>query len=144
MTLPTTGFVYVDANSMIYTVEKHPDYGPLLRPMWLAAQAKQLEVISSELTLLECFVGPMKRNDSALLKDYESALLGTEVRLLPITQSGLREGARLRATTNLKTPDAIHAATALQIGCALFVTNDRRFLSVAGLSVVVLDDLRTP
>ena len=40
------------------------------------------------------------------------------MRLLPITQSILREAARLRATIKLKTPDAIHAATA----SAAFVT----------------------
>ena len=39
LTLPTSGLVYLDANSVIYTVEKHPLYGPLLQPLWLAAQA---------------------------------------------------------------------------------------------------------
>ena len=144
ITLPASGQVYLDANPIIYTVEKHPIYGPLLQPLWAAAQANTFEVITSELAILECFVGPLKRNDAALLIDYEAALFGTEMRLLPITQSVLRDGAQLRATTNLKTPDAIHAATSLQAGCALFVTNDRRFRSVAGLAVVVLDDLRTP
>ena len=41
----------------------------------------------------------------------------------------------------LKTPDAIHAATALLAGCALFVTNDRGFKRVPGLRLAVLDDV---
>ena len=41
---------------------------------------------------------------------FEQSLLGTEMRLLPITQPILREAARLRATTKLRTPDALHAA----------------------------------
>lgn len=45
---------------------------------------------------------------------------------------------------NLKTPDALHAATALQAGCALFVTNDVGFRQVASLPLVVLDDLLIP
>jgi predicted nucleic acid-binding protein len=44
------------------------------------------------------------------------------MRLLPITRPILLEAARLRAATKLKTPDAIHAATAMDAGCALFVT----------------------
>jgi predicted nucleic acid-binding protein len=144
MTIPPSGLVYLDANSIIYTVEKHAVYGPLLDPLWLAAQAKSIEVISSELALMECLVGALKRADAALVKDYEKALFGTDMRLVPIAQSILRDAAQLRATTKLKTPDAIHAATAQQAGCALFVTNDAGYRSIAGLSVTVLDDLRTP
>jgi predicted nucleic acid-binding protein len=54
----------------------------------------------------------------------------------------LREAARLRATiAGLRAPDAIHAATALLSGCALFVTNDAGFKRVPGLPLVVLDDV---
>ena len=41
----------------------------------------------------------------------------------------------------MKTPDAIHAATALRADCALFITNDTDFRRVEDLPVVVLDDL---
>src|ERR1019366_3123835 len=121
LSLPASGLVYLDANPFIYTVEKHPVYGPLLQPLWQAVQAKTLEVITSELTLMETLVGPLKNGDLALELAYEQALLGTEVHLLPITHSILRDAAQLRATTKLKTPDALHAATAQQAGCVLFV-----------------------
>ncbi|MXX20157.1 MAG: type II toxin-antitoxin system VapC family toxin [Gemmatimonadetes bacterium] len=39
------------------------------------------------------------------------------------------------------TPDAIHAATALQASRALFVTKDTDFRRVEGLPIAVLDDL---
>jgi hypothetical protein len=45
--------VYVNANVVIYCVENHPLYGPLLLPLWQAAQAKTIEVVSSELALME-------------------------------------------------------------------------------------------
>jgi len=61
-----------------------------------------------------------------------------------ITQDVLREAARLRATTKLKTPDAVHAATARIAGCVLFLTNDVGFRGVANLSVVILGDLLKP
>lgn len=144
LTLPASGLVYLDANSIIYTVEKHPVYGPLLQPLWLAAQAKTIEVVTSELALLETLVGPLKSGDKALEQAYEQALQGTELRLLPITQPILREAARLRATTKVKTPDALHAATARQAGCVLFLSNDAGFRSVAGLPLVILDDCLRP
>jgi predicted nucleic acid-binding protein len=141
LTLPASGLVYIDANSLIYTVEKHPVYGPLLQPLWQAAHAKTVEVVGSDLLLMETLVGPLKSGDTALAKAYELALLGTDMRLLPITQPILREAARLRATTKMKTPDALHAATAQQVGCVLFVTNDAGFRVVPGLPLAILDDV---
>jgi predicted nucleic acid-binding protein len=41
----------------------------------------------------------------------------------------------------LKTPDAIHAATALACGSAMFVTNDGGFRKVPQLPVVVLSEV---
>jgi predicted nucleic acid-binding protein len=144
LTLPTSGLVYLDANPLIYSVEKHPVFGPLLQPLWQAAQAKSIDVISSDLVLMEVLVGPLKSGDAALESAYEQALFGTDMRLISITHLLLREAARLRATTKLKTPDAIHAATAAHAGCVLFVTNDTGFRGIAGLPVVILDDLLKP
>jgi predicted nucleic acid-binding protein len=136
--------VYLDANSIIYSVEKHTTYWPLIQPVWLAAKGKTIEIVSSELTLMETLIGPLKKGDAALAVTYEQLFQQEQTRLLPITQSILRDAAQLRATTKLKTPDAIHTATALQVGCALLVTNDAGFRSIAGLSVVILNDLLSP
>jgi predicted nucleic acid-binding protein len=144
LTLPASGLVYIDTMTLIYTVELYPAYWTLLEPMWLAAQARAVEIVSSELTLMEALVGPFKKGDTTLEKAFERVLLGTEMRLLPITQPILRSAARLRAMTKLRAPDALHAATALSTGCALFVTNDIGFRGVASLPLVVLDDLLTP
>lgn len=64
--------------------------------------------------------------------------------LLPITHIVLRDAARLRATTKLKTPDALHLATAQSENCALFITNDRAFRTAASLPLAILDDLLKP
>jgi len=144
LSLPASGLVYLDANSIIYTVETHPVYGPLLQPLWQAAQTRSIEVVTSELALMETLVGPLKSGNTLLEHAYEQALLGTDIRLLPITHPILRGAARLRATTKLKTPDALHAATAQQAGCVLFVTNDGGFRNVPGLPLVILDDLLKP
>ena len=64
------------------------------------------------------------------------------MRVEPITEAVLRRGAQLRAAApTLRTPDAIHAATALEAGCAMFLTNDTDFRTVPGLPVTVLNDV---
>lgn len=129
---------------MIYSVEKQPTYWPLLQPLWQAAKGKTIEIVSSDLTLMESLVGPLKSGDTTLANTYEQLFQQAQTRLLPITQAILREAARIRATTKLRTPDALHAATAQLEGCVLFVTNDACFRNLATLPAVILDDLRTP
>src|SRR5262249_40320513 len=112
LTLPLSGPVYADAQVFIYSVEKHPTYAPLLRPWWESVARGELKVVSSELTLLETLVGPLKTGDTALVTDSENFFVCPGIHLLPITPSILRGGAQLRATlVSLRTPDAIHAAT---------------------------------
>jgi predicted nucleic acid-binding protein len=126
-------------------VEKHPTFAPLLRPLWLSVARGDHEVVSSELTLLEVLVGPMRKGDSALEMDYENFFVCPGIRLLPITPPILRAGARLRATlSSLRSPDAIHAATASSCASMLVLTNDVAFRRIPGLPVVILGDLLGP
>lgn len=141
LTLPASGVVYIDTAPLIYSVEKHSEYESSLRPLWVASKSGAIQVITSELALLETLVGPLKQGDSVLVDVYTELLTGTEMRLLPITLDVLKDAARLRADTNMKTPDAIHAATALAAGCDLFVTNDGGFRRVASLPVVIISEV---
>ena len=49
-------------------------------------------------------------------------------------------GARLRAEHNLRTPDALEAATALVGGATGFISNDPVFQRLGNLEVAILDD----
>ncbi len=141
LTLPTSGVIYLDTAPIIYTVEKHPDYYPLLEPLWIAAKTTPIEIVTSALALLETFTGPLKNNDQILLSRYEQTLKASDTALIPITEQILREAAALRAQFNLKTPDAIHAASGLSSGCVQFITNDSIFRRVPGLTVALLHEL---
>ena len=46
LTVPGSGLVYLDANPLIYSVEKHPVYWPLLEPLWQAAKGKTIEIFT--------------------------------------------------------------------------------------------------
>ena len=142
--LPSAGNIFVDANTLIYTVQRHPTYYPLLEPFWDAVDRDARDVFGSELLIIETLTGPLKSNDAALQTALERALFSSQIELLPISRHVLREATRLRATVpSLKTPDAIHASTALLHGSALFVTNDQAFRRIPGLSVAILDDILT-
>jgi predicted nucleic acid-binding protein len=145
LTIPSSGSMYFDANPVIYSVEWHAVYGPLLLPVWQAVKANAaLEIVSSDITLMETLIGPFKSGNAVLAQAYEQLFQQSQTRLIPITQPILREAAHLRATTRLKTIDALHAATARLASCVLFITNDLGFRNVPGLPAVILDDLLIP
>jgi predicted nucleic acid-binding protein len=124
--------VYTDTDILIYSVETHAVYWSVLQPLWQAARAGSLSIVSSELALMETLIGPMRAGDRVLLTAYEQVFQAPEMLLVPISQSVLREAARLRATIPaLRTPDALHAATAALAGCGLFLSNDVGFRRIA-------------
>ena len=141
LVIPSGSKVYVDTAVLIYTLEVNTDYFDLLKPLWIMFQAGQIELISSELIMMEVLVLPLRNNNEALISDYEQLLLNSAMQLVPIDQSILRQAANLRATNSIKTPDAIHAATAMAVNCDLFITNDNSFRNLSNLSVIILSEV---
>ena len=141
LTLPTGGSVYVDANAVIYSVERIEPYRELLAPMWQETREGRFTLASSELVVLETLVKPLREGNARLEMLFRSIFAAVEMDLIPVTLAIWEDAARIRAATGLKTSDALHAATALRAGCALFVTNDADFRRVRDLPVLVLDDL---
>ena len=141
LTLPTRGAIYLDASAVIYSVERNEPYLTLLAPAWRQAEAGQFIVVCSELVIAETLVRPIREGNAVLATAFRSVFAAPEVDIVPVTRQLWEDTARLRAETGLKTPDALHAATALSAGCAIFITNDTDFRRVEGLPVTILDDL---
>jgi len=141
LSFPASSLVYVDAQIIIYSIEKFPNYFSTLEPMWLKLKESEIRLVTSELTLLETLVMPLRQNNTTLVQTYEQLLLSADIQLIPVSQKILRDAATLRSSINLKTPDAIHATTALSANCAFFLTNDRAFRNVPKLPTLILDDV---
>ena len=137
-----SGRVYVDACTLIYSVERIEPFCTTVAPMWDALRNGRIAIITSAISLLEVLVKPIRDDNTALVDQYKSVLTqATGLSCVPLTMPLMEEAARLRAFLNLKTPDAIHAASALESECVLFVTNDTVFKRVPGLNVVVLSEV---
>ena len=135
---------YFDANVFIYALNAFPQFTAVLPPLLEALDTGRLVVATSELTVAELLVKPFQDNDIAAEAACRAMVFGnSRLNVVPVSRSVLIEAARLRAaTTVLKLPDAIHAATAKLAGCDLLLTNDARF-PAAGLpmDVVLLSDM---
>jgi predicted nucleic acid-binding protein len=138
---PTSGTIYLDANCFIYSVERIDPYRSILDTLWQAVSKGQVTVVTSELTLLEVLVKPQV-GDETVAAIYRAVLHSyPDVQMLPINQAVLEEAAQQRVTTGLKTPDALHTATALLNTCSLFMTNDAAFRRVSNLKMMLLSEI---
>ena len=141
LNLPAGGLVYIDAtSSLIYSMERVEQYSARLESMWQSAQDGNIVIVSSPLLVLEVLVKPIRDGNTEIEEHYRELFDSNVVTLLDASFEIFAAAANIRAETGLRTPDAIHAATAIRAGCALFVTNDTDFRRVENLPSAVLDD----
>lgn len=86
-------------------------------------------------------VYPLRQGNITLAQQYRDILFNSQVTTIEVVPNIAETAAQLRADYNLKTPDAIQMATAINEGASYFLTNDGRLPSLPGLSVLVLDQL---
>lgn len=116
--------IYLDTCIVIYLVEHHPLYFPKLKTLLHGTSAVAL----SPLVEMEALIHPLRNRDSALEHAYQSFFHCCTILEMP--NEVYLKAARLRAECGLKTPDALHLATADWHGCSALWTNDERFAAV--------------
>lgn len=130
------GPIALDTAVFIYFIEEDPRFLPLIDPLFREADQGTRELVTSALTMLEVLVVPYRAGNRLLADRYESLLTRSRgIRLVDLTRGQLRAAAQLRATTGVKTPDALHLVAAIGTGCRTFLTNDRRLPTVPGLQI---------
>jgi predicted nucleic acid-binding protein len=135
----------LDANILIYSLEGMTGFDTELRRLAEAVDQGTLETVTSELTLAEVLVKPFRMGRTAEAATYRRYLQHRpQFEVIPVTRQVLVGAARLRASSSLKLPDAIHAATAHLHSCDVFLTNDARIKTLPGLDVVQLADVVSP
>ncbi len=133
--------VYLDTNIIIYAVEGFADYADQIHALLEAMDTGEIVAITSELTLAETLVKPLKDQSLAIQQAYRTFLTPTiALEVIPISREILEDAAQLRASSKLKLPDAIQLATAFRKHCDSFLTNDDNFKSLNLAIVKILSE----
>jgi predicted nucleic acid-binding protein len=136
------GPLALDTVCLIYFIEEHPRFLPVLDPVFEAIDTGRLQAVTSSLSLLEVLAVPYRAGNLALAERYEDVLTRSRgLRSIDIDRAQLRAAAQLRARhAGLRTPDAIQLSAALSGSCSALLTNDRDLPSLAGLRILQLED----
>ncbi|CAG0954225.1 hypothetical protein ANRL3_00447 [Anaerolineae bacterium] len=136
--------LFLDTAPVIYFVEKNPNYLARVKPVFESIDAGTCTAVTSPVTLAECLVYPYRLGHTEGVRAFTDLIAhGNHTTFALIDNEIARRAAELRARHNLALADAFQIATALNVGCDAFLTNDVTFKRVTELDVIVLDDLET-
>jgi len=119
--------IALDSNVFIYHLGEHPDFGTYAKELLKAVEDGQLTAITSELTFTEVLGYPGMSDEQAIIAERE--IKKTNVKLNKVNADTLLLAASLRRKYNIRTPDAIHIASAIRASATQFISNDRKLLS---------------
>lgn len=131
-----------DTAPIIYFAEANPDYDALVTAIFQRIDDAELVGITSVISLCEVLVHPIRNQNRALRQRYLDILQNSPNFFTKFINSSIAEtAAELRAKYNLRTPDALQIATALENGCDAFLCNDKDLKKVTELKILILDEL---
>ena len=118
--------IFLDACIVIYLVEGNDGFSEQIGDAMRGVGPALFCV--NDLVRLECLVGPLRRHDADLRAAYVRQF--EALRVLDMGREVYDLAAELRAHHGVKTPDALHAATAIQHGCDELWTGDSRLAAI--------------
>jgi predicted nucleic acid-binding protein len=132
---------FFDASAVIYLIEGAEPFASSVRAELAALVQRHPDIGTaiSHLSWLECRVGPMKANNNCTLAAFDAFFNRADLLWVELSREVVELAAAIRARHGLRTPDALQAASCLQLGRQhVLLTGDRGFRRVEGLNVMVL------
>jgi len=129
--------LYLDSSAIIYALEGPPDLREAALS-WIrrAREAPGGSLITSRLSRVECRSKPIALDNRALVSIYDRFF--QICTLGGVSDEVVERATDLRARLRLRTPDAIHLATAIKHEADCCLTGDRGMARCNDLKVVVL------
>ena len=132
----------LDTAPVIYYVENVSNYFALCEPFFTAIDANQINAFTSTITLTETLAHPLRTGNQAFADQFRNLLLATPgIATEDLTPAIAERAADLRAHYNLRTPDAVQVATAIETNCDAFLTNDAALKRVTEIRIIVVGEL---
>ena len=135
--------IALDSNIFIYQIEDNRRYAPLTDVIFSALELGHVSGVTSTITMTELLVPAYRNMDERQVDDFYALFSRyPDLEWIPATLQIADKAAELRALHNLRTPDALQAATAVHSKATGFVTNDPAFTRIKQFETLVLDRVR--
>ena len=142
--IPKGSRVLLDTVALIYFLEENQRYSKKAEKIFGRIESGELQGVMANLVFAELLVPLYRSGDPQAAAGLSNRLTNFQnLEVITLTTEISREAARLRADYGLRTPDAIHGATAIINQATGILTNDKRLkaLTQEGLSIWLFDTL---
>lgn len=140
--LKNISLVAFDTAPIIYFVEANPNYDAIVTEIFQRVDNNEIIGITSVISLCEVLVHSIRNQNINLKNRYYDILRSSPNFFTENIDSSTAEiAAKLQAKYNLRTPDTLQIATALQNSCDAFLSNDKDLKRVQELQILILDEL---
>jgi predicted nucleic acid-binding protein len=142
--IPKGSRVLLDTVALIYFLEVNAHYSNKAEAIFGRIESGELQGVMANLVFAELLVPLYRSGDPQAAVGLSNQLLNfRNLEVITLTTKISMEAARLRADHGLRTPDAIHGATAIITEASGILTNDKRLkaLTQEGLSIWLFDTL---
>lgn len=134
--------IFIDTAPIIYHIEAHPQFGPLVKLVAEKVKTGDLVAFTSVITLTEVLPKPIQMGREDLAEKFIKFLEGkSNIILIEISADIAKIAGYLRGKYHkLKSLDAIQLATSIKLKVDAFLTNDLTLKEITDLRVLVLKD----
>lgn len=120
--------IYWDSMLFIYWLDNNPVFAKRVASIYSRMEQRKDTLITSAVTFGEVLAGAYRKAPSSTGEDVRTTLLSVVSEVIPFTLETADAYARIRGSTNVASPDAIHLACAAVADTDLFLTNDRKLV----------------
>lgn len=124
--------VYLDSCMIIGLIE-----GDARQQQLLKLRLRSHRIFSSELARLKSRILAIRQNNEVYLQRFDLFFEACEI--IELNRAVFERATKLRVEHNLKTPDSLHLAAAIQASCDEFWTNDQHLAKAASNHLIIVD-----
>lgn len=132
--------IYLDTSIFIYYFEKHPQFGPLSKPIFEKLFTNKLRASTNIITLTELLSAPYLEEKS--IQEISGIFCSLpNLTVYEVNREIAIEAANLRRKYHFKLGDSIQLATAIVSKAKSFITNDEGLKRFSELKIILLSEL---
>lgn len=129
----------MDTMCFVYRFEANPDFLDETRSLLELIESGECQGAVSVLAVTEALTVPLRQGLLEVALTYRSVFKSfPNLSILPIGVEEAQTAAELRARHGIRTPDALHVASAIHANADAFVTADRKLVRISEIEVLLL------